>query len=212
MAVGLISSTEFGPLIILHFPFRKESGLLQAHAHIWNHIFSFIRSMSPKCAIDIGIPDIIQNHGKPITVTELVAAFPTLNPTKACNIYRLMCILVHSGFFARQKLVDDVEEDGYFLTNASRPLLNDNPLSATPYLKSMLDQILMQPWHFLGEWFQNDDRTSFVTAHGKMLWDYCLTICGEEAVFGLGFPILSETDISKVYACEHIKTRLIITY
>ncbi|GMI80847.1 N-acetylserotonin O-methyltransferase [Hibiscus trionum] len=147
--------------------------LLEAHAHVWNHMFSFIRSMSLKCAIDLGIPDIIQNHGKPMTESELMAALPTLNPTKACNIYRVMRILVHSGFFARQKLGDNVEEDGYVLTNSSRLLLNDNPLSVTPFLKSMLDPILMQPWHFLGTWFQNDDRTSFVTAHGLMIWDYC---------------------------------------
>ncbi|XP_039067283.1 probable O-methyltransferase 3 [Hibiscus syriacus] len=151
---------------------ENVSELLEAQAHVWSHIFSFINSMSLQSAVDLDIPDIIQNHGKPMTVTELVAALPTLNPTKACNIYRLMRILVHSGFFAKQKLgVGD--GDGYVLTNASRLLLKDNPLSAIPFLKSMLDPILMKPWHFLGTWFQNDDRTPFVTTHGEMLWDYC---------------------------------------
>ncbi|KAK8987013.1 hypothetical protein V6N11_055330 [Hibiscus sabdariffa] len=46
--------------------------LLEAHAHVWNHMFSFIRSMSLKCAIDLGIPEIIQNHGNPMTITELL--------------------------------------------------------------------------------------------------------------------------------------------
>ncbi|KAK9019974.1 hypothetical protein V6N11_054475 [Hibiscus sabdariffa] len=147
--------------------------LLQAQAHVWNHIFSFIKSMSLQCAIDLDIPDIIQKHGMPMSITKLVAALPTLHPTKACNVYRLIRILVHSGFFAQQKLGDGTDEDGYVLTYASRLLLKDNPLSAEPLLKSMLDPILMQPWHFLGSWFQNDDRTPFVTAHGKMLWDYC---------------------------------------
>ncbi|KAK8992068.1 hypothetical protein V6N11_044960 [Hibiscus sabdariffa] len=124
--------------------------LLEAQAHVWNHIFSFINSMSLKCAVDLGIPNIIQNHGKPITVTELVAALPTLNPTKACNIYRLMRILVHSSFFARQKLSHAVQEDGYVLTNASCLLLKDNPLSITPFLKVMLDPILTKAWDFLG--------------------------------------------------------------
>ncbi|KAE8669904.1 Trans-resveratrol di-O-methyltransferase [Hibiscus syriacus] len=149
---------------------ENVSELLEAQAHVWNHIFSFINSMSLKCAIDLGIPDIIQNHGKPMTITELVAALPKLNPTKACHISRLMRILVHSGFFAKQKLDD---YDGYVLTDASRLLLKDNPLNAAPLLKFLLDPILMQPWHFVGAWFQNDDRTPFVTAHGEMLWDYC---------------------------------------
>ncbi|KAL1079635.1 hypothetical protein V6Z11_D10G235200 [Gossypium hirsutum] len=146
--------------------------LLQAQAHVWNHIFNFINSMSLKCAIDLGIPDIIQNHGKPMTITELVAALPMLNPTKACNIYRLMRILVHSGFFAQRNLCNDAQEDGYVLTNASRLLLKDNPLSVTPFLKAMLDPILTEPWHCLGTWFKNNDHTPFDTTHGKTFWDY----------------------------------------
>ncbi|KAL4290708.1 hypothetical protein GQ457_14G021480 [Hibiscus cannabinus] len=146
--------------------------LLEAHAHVWNHIFSSINSMSLKCAVDLGIPDIIHSHGKPITVTELVAALPTLNPTKARNIYRLMRILVHSGFFAQQKLSHGVQEVGYVLTNASCLLLKDNPLSLTPFLKVALDPIITKPLDFLGNWFQNNDRTPFDTAHGKTFWDY----------------------------------------
>ncbi|GMI70065.1 N-acetylserotonin O-methyltransferase [Hibiscus trionum] len=124
--------------------------LLEAQAHVWNHIFSFINSTSLKCAVDLGIPDIIHNHRKPMTVTELVAALPTLNPIKARNIDQLMRILVHSGFFAQQKLSHGVQEDGYVLTSASHLLLKDNPLSVTPFLKAMLDPILTKPWDFLG--------------------------------------------------------------
>ncbi|KAK9019566.1 hypothetical protein V6N11_054084 [Hibiscus sabdariffa] len=145
--------------------------LLQAQAHVWNHIFNFINSMSLKCAVDLGIPDIIHNHGKPMTVTELVAALPTLNRTKACDIFLLMRILVHSGFFAQQKLSDDAREDGYVLTNAYRLLLKDDPLSMTPLVDFLLDPIITKPWHYLGVWFENDDRTPFDTAHGIRLKD-----------------------------------------
>ncbi|GMI80560.1 N-acetylserotonin O-methyltransferase [Hibiscus trionum] len=148
--------------------------LLEAQAHVWNHIFNFINSMSLKCAVDLGIPGIIHSHGKPMTVTELVAALPTLNPSKACNIYRLMRILVHSGFFATQKLGDDarVGEDGYVLTNSSRLLLKDDPLSIAPMVQFLLDPMITKPWHFLGTWFENNDRTPFDTAIGKAFWDY----------------------------------------
>ncbi|KAE8659862.1 Trans-resveratrol di-O-methyltransferase [Hibiscus syriacus] len=114
-----------------------------------------------------------EEHVNELLQAHLVAALPTLNPTKACNIYRLIRILVRSGFFARQKLGDDVQEDGYVLTNASRLLLNDNPLCVTPHLKLALDPIMTVPWHFLGAWFSNNDHNSFETAHGKILWDYC---------------------------------------
>ncbi|KAL4291353.1 hypothetical protein GQ457_14G021790 [Hibiscus cannabinus] len=147
--------------------------LLEAHAHVWNHLYSFIRCMSLKCAIDLGIPEIIQNHGKPMTITELVSVLPMLNPAKACDIHRLMRILVHSGFFAYRKLDNDAQQVGYVLTSASQLLLKNNPLSVTPLLKIALDPFFMKPWQVLGTWFQNDDSTPFVTANGKTAYHYC---------------------------------------
>ncbi|XP_052478038.1 trans-resveratrol di-O-methyltransferase [Gossypium raimondii] len=145
---------------------------LQAQAHIWRHAFNFVSFMSLKCALDLGILDIIHDHGKPMTITELVSALQMLNPAKACDIYRLMRILVHSDFFARQKLDNDAQEEGYVLTNSSRILLKNNPFCITPTLKATMDPIITKPWSFLGTWFQNDDHTPFATAYGKTLWDY----------------------------------------
>ncbi|KAH1045914.1 hypothetical protein J1N35_036698 [Gossypium stocksii] len=145
---------------------------LQAQAHIWSHAFNFVSFMSLKCALDLGILEIIQNHGKPMTITELVVALRMLNPTKACDIYRIMRILVHSGIFARQKLENDAQEEGYVLTNSSRILLKDNPFCITPTLKATMDPVITKPWSFLSTWFQNDDHTPFATTYGKTLWDY----------------------------------------
>ncbi|PPD91313.1 hypothetical protein GOBAR_DD11740 [Gossypium barbadense] len=145
---------------------------LQAQAHIWSHAFNFVSFMSLKCALDLGILEIIQNHGKPMTITELVVALPMLNPTKACDIYRIMRILVHSGIFARQKLYNDAQEEGYVLTNSSRILLKDNPFCITPTLNAAMDPVITKPWSFLSTWFQNDDHTPFATTYGETLWDY----------------------------------------
>jgi trans-resveratrol di-O-methyltransferase len=143
---------------------------LDAQAHIWNHILNFINSMSLKCAIELGIPDIIHNHGKPMTLSELTAALP-IHPTKASSIYRLMRILNHSDFFALRKISENIEQEdleGYVLTNASRLLLKDNPFR----ILSALDPNVTKPWHYLTTWFQNDDPTPFETAHGMRFWDY----------------------------------------
>lgn len=154
---------------------EHDTELLEAQAHVWNHIFNFINSMSLKCAVELGIPDIINKHGKPTTLNELVSAL-TINPSKTRCVYRLMRILIHSGFFAQQKLNssrnNNDEEQGYVLTNASKLLLKDNPLSVTPFLQAMLDPILLSPWLKLSTWFQNDDPTPFDTAHGKSFWEY----------------------------------------
>ena len=144
--------------------------LLGAQAHIWNHIFHFINSMSLKCAIQLGIPDAIHSHGKPITLSQLTALLP-INQSKAPCIYRLMRILVHSGFFALRKPEEDAEE-GYVLTDASKLLLKDNPLSVTPFLMAMLDPVMTKPWDFLSAWFRNGDATPFDTANGMRFWEY----------------------------------------
>ncbi|KAG6717995.1 hypothetical protein I3842_04G128300 [Carya illinoinensis] len=152
-------------------PGEHATELLNAQAHIWNHIFNFINSMSLKCAIQLGIPDIIHSQGKPMTLSELLVALP-IHPTKACNVPRLMRILIHSGFFVAEKMFENDQEERYALTDASRLLLKDNPLSVTPFLVAMLDPVLTKPWHFLTAWFQNEDLTPFDTAHGKKFWDY----------------------------------------
>uniref|UniRef100_A0A224X3Y5 N-acetylserotonin methyltransferase n=1 Tax=Hypericum perforatum TaxID=65561 RepID=A0A224X3Y5_HYPPE len=143
-----------------------ERELLDAHSHVWNHLFSFIRSMSLKSAIQLGIPDIIHKHGSPMALSDLASVL-CIHPAKASGLHRLMRILVHSGFF-------EEEGGGYVLTSASTLLMKDNPLGAAPFLLAMLDPVLVDPWHQLSNWFQNTDATPFATAHGSSIWDVCV--------------------------------------
>ncbi|GFZ12885.1 O-methyltransferase family protein [Actinidia rufa] len=146
--------------------------LLHSQAHVWNHIFNFMNSMSLKYSIQLGIPDMVHNHGRPMTLSELVAALP-MNPSKSHCVCRLMRIRVHSGFFTKDKVPGNAEEDeGYLLRPPSRLLLKDEPLSVTPFLLLILDPILTKPCHFVSDWFKNNDLTPFDTAHGRTLWDY----------------------------------------
>ncbi|KAL2483384.1 O-methyltransferase family protein [Forsythia ovata] len=150
---------------------EQSTELLRAQSHVLNHIFSFINSMSLKCAIQLGIPDIIHSHGKPMTLQELVDALP-INKAKANGVYRLMRILINSGFFIEQKIANDEEIFGYWLTDASRLLLKDEPISLVPYLQVVLDPIMIEPWHHMREWLENDYTSAFETANGRTFWDY----------------------------------------
>ena len=149
----------------------RAAKLLQSQSHIWNHIFSFINSMSLKCAVDLGIPDAIHNYGQPMPLSKLIASLP-IHPSKSSFIHRLMKILIHSGFFSTQNVTHNELEVGYVLTDASILLLKDNPLSVTPFLLAMLDPILTKPWHQLSTWFKNADPTPFETEHRMTLWEY----------------------------------------
>ncbi|CAK9316184.1 unnamed protein product [Citrullus colocynthis] len=64
------------------WPVVAGDELLEAQAHIWNHIFSFVNSMSLKCAIQLGIPDAIHRHGpNPMPLSLLVSSLQ-LHPNK----------------------------------------------------------------------------------------------------------------------------------
>ncbi|XP_077247568.1 trans-resveratrol di-O-methyltransferase-like [Tasmannia lanceolata] len=143
--------------------------LLQAQAHVWSHVCNFISSMSLKCAVQLGIPDIVHNHGHPITLSELAAKLPIAS-SKTKYVHRLMRLLVHSGFFAVE--TNGVEE-GYVMTPSSKLLLKENTTGLTPFLLMMLDPFLVTPWHFLSAWFQKDEAMPpLQMAHGMNIWDY----------------------------------------
>ncbi|XP_020223725.1 probable O-methyltransferase 3 [Cajanus cajan] len=150
---------------------ERSTKLLGAQTHVWNHIFSFINSMSLKCAIELDILEIIHNYGQPMPLSKLIASLP-IHPSKTTFVYRLMRILTHSGFFSILKLDENELEVGYVLTDASILLLKDNPLSMAPFLHAMLDPTLTKPWHQLPTWFKNDDPSPFHTEHGMKIWDY----------------------------------------
>ncbi|PIN02440.1 Hydroxyindole-O-methyltransferase [Handroanthus impetiginosus] len=144
--------------------------LLEAQAHVWNHIFNFINSMSLKCAIELGILDIIYKHGRPMTLSELVDALPNISKTKTQHVHRLMRILLHSKFI--EVNISNEEEEHYWLTPASRLLLKDAPMTVAPLVQLILDPILTEPWHHLSEWLANDHHQSpFETTHGMLFWE-----------------------------------------
>ncbi|GLT90679.1 hypothetical protein SLE2022_086020 [Rubroshorea leprosula] len=128
------------------------------------------KNLSLKCAVQLGIPDVIHNYGKPMTITELASALP-IHPEKVHHLYRFMRILVSSiGILFRRRSYRN--EKGYVLTDASRFLLKDNPFNASSMVLLSLDPVFKKPWHFLSSWLRNDDPTPFFTAHGSKFWDF----------------------------------------
>ena len=124
---------------------QRASELFQAQSHLYRHIFNFIGSMSLKCALQLGIPDIIHNHGKPITLPELISALQ-IHSTKASFVHRLMRLLVHCGFFVTTRVhmnQEEEEEEAYDLTPSSRILLKDNVTNLSPFLLAMLDPVMI---------------------------------------------------------------------
>ncbi|KAK7826603.1 trans-resveratrol di-o-methyltransferase [Quercus suber] len=103
-------------------PKEHATKLLHAQAHIWkmelwNHIFNFINTMSLKRETELAIPDIIHNHGKRMTLFELICT--TNSPYKSSKCLScLKRILNHSDFFVQRKIIESDEEGGGIRTVA----------------------------------------------------------------------------------------------
>ncbi|PIA35090.1 hypothetical protein AQUCO_03600032v1 [Aquilegia coerulea] len=151
----------------------ESKELLEAQAHVWKYTFNYITSMSLKCAVQLGIPDIIYNHGKPITLSELVKAL-SIPQIRSPYVYRLMRMLVHSGFFAIGKNHEHPDEEGYMLTPSSRLLLKNQASNLSPFLLMITDPVIVTSSHFMSTLFQGIGSLPVEVAHGMSIWDYFL--------------------------------------
>ncbi|OVA03035.1 O-methyltransferase [Macleaya cordata] len=151
----------------------KKNELVQAQAHVFNNICGFFSSMSLKCAVELGIPDIIHNHGKPMPLSDLVEAL-SLPPSKTENVYRLMRLLVHSGLFAKQKIDENQDEEGYLLTTSSNFLLHNTEFSLADFVINLVNPALVKPGHILSDWFRTGESTAFEAVHGVPFWRHLM--------------------------------------
>ncbi|OAY72260.1 Trans-resveratrol di-O-methyltransferase, partial [Ananas comosus] len=151
--------------------------LIAAQSDLWNHLFVFLKSMSLKCAVELGIPDAIHRHGGPTSVPDLVAAL-NLPAARLPPLRRLMRMLAFSRLFTRQTseaTAGGEEEDLYGLTPTSRLLVDDagGTRSLAPFVRSVFDPVLMAPSLRLGDWFKAADgiATPFEAVYGSDIWD-----------------------------------------
>ncbi|XP_062083692.1 trans-resveratrol di-O-methyltransferase-like [Humulus lupulus] len=174
---------------LFHGEGSSSSELSQGQAHLYKHMLSYMSTMSLKCAVQLGIPDIINNNaqGQPITLPELVSALQ-LPPSKTGFVHRLMRLLVHSGFFTAKKVTSQNEEEeeeevAYGLSPSSRLLLtkgNNEVPSLSPYVLYILDPVALTSCHLLGSWLQKDAAPSPTTpfqsaCEGMSFYEYWST-------------------------------------
>ncbi|KAK9100091.1 hypothetical protein Scep_023521 [Stephania cephalantha] len=92
---------------------------IAGQAQLWKHMHGHLETHLLRLAVELGIPDLIHDHGNPITLTELATKLPiqTLNLDKFKQTLKFM---VHMNLFA----ADETDgETKYSLTPASNLLL-----------------------------------------------------------------------------------------
>ncbi|KAL8192184.1 hypothetical protein R6Q57_028046 [Mikania cordata] len=193
---------------------REEANeVFEGQAHIYRHILNYATSMSLGCALELGIPNIIHNHGNPITIQELVSKLD-LPISKTLHLQRLMRLLIHSNFFSLTKLHDqeahEDEKEGYVLTTSSKLLLNNtsesskNQPNLLPFANLILDPAFVTPWQFLGKWFHGTESTVFETAHGVSLWEYANKNPGFNGLFNDAMASDSRMMSLVVKGCQEV--------
>ncbi|RDX93205.1 Isoflavone 7-O-methyltransferase, partial [Mucuna pruriens] len=151
---------------------RKASEIFQGQALLYRHLYAFIDSMCIKLVVELRIPDIIHNHGQPITLSELVSILQ-VPPTKLGKVQTLMRYLSHNGFFERVRIHNNCEEkEAFALTVASELLVKGSELYLAPMVECVLDPTLSASYHQLNKWVYEEDLTLSDISLGSHFWDF----------------------------------------
>lgn len=171
-----------------------------------SHIL-FHKLSSLKCAIELGIPDIIHKHRKPITLSRLSAAL-SIPPSRIPCIQCLMRLLVQSKFFANER---SKEEVAYSLTTFFEILLSEKSICVSPFVLLMMDQILLRLWPSLSDWFKKDEpSTTFELAYGVPVCEVTRQIAKFNNAVHLGLSSntsFTSTDVI-IRDCSEVFSRL----
>ncbi|KAK8466216.1 hypothetical protein PHAVU_008G032600 [Phaseolus vulgaris] len=151
----------------------KASEIFRGQVHLYKHLFAHtIDAMSLKWMVELSIPDIIHNHGQPITFQKLVSILQ-VSPTKVRGVQSLIHYLAHTGFFEIVSVHENMEEkEAYALTAASQLLVKDSDLCLAPTVEGFVDPGLTGVWSNLKKWTYEDDLTLFGVSVGSNLWEF----------------------------------------
>ncbi|KAG4908417.1 hypothetical protein JHK86_056901 [Glycine max] len=147
---------------------QKAMELFEGQSLLYMQLYGHLRPMCLKWAVQLGIPDIIQNHAKPITLSDLVSTLQ-IPPSKAGFVQQFMRFLAHDGIFDIRESQDD-HELAYALTPASKLLVSCSDHCLSPMVRMNTDPLLMTTYHHFGEWIRGEDPTVHETAFGTSFW------------------------------------------
>uniref|UniRef100_J3MKX8 O-methyltransferase domain-containing protein n=1 Tax=Oryza brachyantha TaxID=4533 RepID=J3MKX8_ORYBR len=152
----------------------SDTELIQAQAELWRHSLLYLKQMTFKCAIELGIPTAIHNLGGTASLPELSVAL-SLPPAKQPYLTRLMRQLASSGVFT---VVDggDAMSGTYGLTPLSSILIDgvriDGDAHQEAIVLALSSKYYVEAAMGLTDWFRKDHATPipspFEDVHGAV--------------------------------------------
>ncbi|KAJ0636708.1 putative (R,S)-reticuline 7-O-methyltransferase [Helianthus annuus] len=149
-----------------------SDAMLRGQAQILQYIYGALDGMAIRCCVELHIADIINNQGRPTTLSEISTAIdsPSINVD---GLRRLMTFLVNRKVFDEMVESEESEcEPLYSLNYCSKWLLRDTNVTLAPLVMMRTDPVTNLPLHVLSRSIK-EGGTAFKAAHGKGLFDFC---------------------------------------
>ncbi|OWM91012.1 hypothetical protein CDL15_Pgr023345 [Punica granatum] len=149
---------------------KEAEAMLRGQVAIWHHMFGFADSMALKCAVELGIADIIHSHGRAITLHEIAASIDGSSSPDVPSLARIMRLLVRRDIFAAHQ-PSEGGDTLYGLTYSSRWLVMKSELNLSPLVSMENHPLQLAPWHYLSECIKDGGSTPFKKVHGLEIWE-----------------------------------------
>nr|AAU20768.1 3'-hydroxy-N-methyl-(S)-coclaurine 4'-O-methyltransferase [Thalictrum flavum subsp. glaucum] len=147
------------------FQGKDASVDIKAQAHVWKIIYGFADSLVLRCAVELGIFDIIDNNNQPIPLADLASKLPISN-VNLDNLFRILRYLV------KMELLSYAADDKYALEPIAKLVLRNEKRSMVPMVLGMTQKDFMTPWHSMKDGLTDNGVTAFEKAMGMTIWEY----------------------------------------
>ncbi|XP_011045484.1 PREDICTED: (R,S)-reticuline 7-O-methyltransferase-like isoform X2 [Populus euphratica] len=147
---------------------EAEAILFKIQVEISQLALGFADSMALKCAVELRLADIINSHGRPISLSQIAAGINSPSPDIS-YLARIMRYLVRKEIFTSHP-PSDGGETLFGLNQKSRLLIHDSEQSLTSLVIMQHSPWLLAPWHCLSQSIK-EGGTAFSKAHGCEMWD-----------------------------------------
>lgn len=143
-----------------------ENEEIQAQMDIWRYVFGFTEMAVVKCAIELGIADVLESHHGPVTLDHLSSSLGC-SPSA---LYRIMRFLTNRGIFKQVGTASAASS--YAQTPLSRLLTRNGEKSMADLVLLESSPVMLAPWHGLRCRVLANGSPAFDASHGDDVWSY----------------------------------------
>ncbi|XP_061945125.1 xanthohumol 4-O-methyltransferase-like [Populus nigra] len=148
---------------------QEAEAFFKSQFEIFQLSLGFVDSMALNCAVELRLPEIINSHGRPISLSQIASGINSPS-TDISYLARIMRYLVRKEIFTAHP-PSDGGETLFGLNQKSRMLMHDSERSLVSIIIMPHSSWFLAAWHYLSQCIK-EGGTAFSKAHGCELWDF----------------------------------------